>query len=487
VGTCLRIGKPVTIIGSHHYGIDTQSLTCLTAPVLGRLGSVESVLNVTTPRAGDERTNRVVENIVARAARRIENRYFSRLHQNATILRLSGDREYVDLAEEARIAINADGVIFAGTSYVATLMGRSAVEDIVGQSAEELFELGVALSEIRPEKPFQVHLGEKPLYASVTDQTFRTVRRGAPATPSLTVPAQPITIYEPGKTGDLPGDELRLDPMTAMALDRACRLLEAGLPIIVKGESGTGKTAFARLAASRTFGDQHATFIVDCCATSGIAIASAAAQVVGANRSNVLILDRLDELDPAGQTALLSILEGNIRPLAARCILIVVATADLDDLARDGVLRPDLLHRVKGGSIELPPLRNRPDLDETIEDLLRLELASLGKFGLKLDEEARLVLANYHWPGNLRELRYALRHAAALADGGNIQLHHLPSNIVFEIARKDLTARSQAEASRIEAVLRFNGGNVSRTAKHLGVSRATLYRKIQIQKTRQES
>jgi transcriptional regulator of acetoin/glycerol metabolism len=104
-----------------------------------------------------------------------------------------------------------------------------------------------------------------------------------------------------------------------------------------------------------------------------------------------------------------------------------------------------------------------------------------------LDEKARLVLANYHWPGNLRELRYALRHAAALADGNSIELDHLPTNIVSEIARKDLTARSQAEVSRIEAALRYNGGNVSRTAKHLGVSRATLYRKIQIQKTREEA
>jgi transcriptional regulator of acetoin/glycerol metabolism len=73
-----------------------------------------------------------------------------------------------------------------------------------------------------------------------------------------------------------------------------------------------------------------------------------------------------------------------------------------------------------------------------------------------------------------------------LADGKSIGLTHLPANIVSEIARKDLVARSQAEASRIEAALRFNGGNVSLTAKHLGLSRATLYRKIQIEKVRKE-
>ena len=81
-------------------------------------------------------------------------------------------------------------------------------------------------------------------------------------------------------------------------------------------------------------------------------------------------------------------------------------------------------------------------------------------------------------------MRNTLRHAVALADGKQVGLEHLPENIVDKIARKDLTARSQSEASKIEAALRYNRGNVSLTARYLGVSRATLYRKIQIQKAR---
>jgi transcriptional regulator of acetoin/glycerol metabolism len=294
-------------------------------------------------------------------------------------------------------------------------------------------------------------------------------------------------LFEAGQKRDFPLGDLRLDPMTAMALDRAQKLLEAGLPIVIKGESGTGKSTFAQIVARRSFGDRSAIIVIDCAESSGMSIAAAAANAIAANGSGTLILDRLDELDDIGQAALLTVLEGTFRLASGRIGLIVVATVDLDHLARDGVLRSDLLHRVKGATIDLPPLRTRPDLGGAIADLLKLELASLGRIGVVLDEKARLVLANYHWPGNLRELRYALRHAAALADGNSIELDHLPTNIVSEIARKDLTARSQAEVSRIEAALRYNGGNVSRTAKHLGVSRATLYRKIQIQKTREEA
>ncbi len=147
----------------------------------------------------------------------------------------------------------------------------------------------------------------------------------------------------------------------------------------------------------------------------------------------------------------------------------------------------DLMHRLKGGQVALAPLRAAPDLDATINDLFHVERTTLGRPDVEMDDDARLVLSHYHWPGNLRELRNTLRHAVALADGKMIGMEHLPDDIVDEIARKDLTARSQSEASKIEAALRYNGGNVSLTARYLGVSRATLYRKIQIQKARDET
>jgi transcriptional regulator of acetoin/glycerol metabolism len=122
-----------------------------------------------------------------------------------------------------------------------------------------------------------------------------------------------------------------------------------------------------------------------------------------------------------------------------------------------------------------------------INDLFGIESRNSGRTALRLSEEARLVMLNYHWPGNLRELRNAIRHAVVLAEADTIDLEHLPEDMVSEIARTDLTARSQSQASRIEAALRHNGGNVSLTARYLGVSRATLYRKIQIQKSREKA
>jgi transcriptional regulator of acetoin/glycerol metabolism len=487
VGTCLRVGKSITIMGNHHYGAATQSLTCLTSPVLGRFGAVESVLNVTTPRTGDERTNRVVLDIVERAARRIENRYFGQTHRNKNILRLSRDRDCVDLAEEGWLALNDDGIVVAATSLASKLTGR-ALETLVGMPAADALELRGTFGNARPDLPVRLNVNGREIYlaSSVAEMQPETRRSRTPISltsrESCALESTPVAVRS-----DVRPEEIRLEPMESMVLDRAQKLLEAGLPLVVEGESGTGKTLFAQIATRRSFGEESVIVMVDCAAPSGLAIAAAAARSIETIARGAVILDRIDELDENGQAALLMVLEKDRLFANRRTGLISVTSTNLDQRASEGRLRRDLLHRLKGGTIELDPLRSAPDLSGTILGFLDLEASLAENATGGLSDEARLVLANYHWPGNIRELRQALRHALALAGGKAIRLDHLPVDIVSEIARKDLTARSQAEASRIEAALRYNGGNVSMTARHLGVSRATLYRKIQIQKTRESA
>jgi sigma-54 dependent transcriptional regulator, acetoin dehydrogenase operon transcriptional activator AcoR len=485
VGTCIRVGKPVTIVGNQHYGAGVQSLTCLVAPILGKFGVIESVLNVTTPRSGDDRTNRVVQDIVERTARRIENRYFGRLYKKNNILRLSEDHEDVDIAEEGRLAVDDNGLIVAGTSYLSRVTGHS-VENLLGKKVEDVFDMGVRLFDIAPDKPVSFFVKGKTVHAAFTNVETRANQHKAAHLVSAFMPVHkpsyPIALY---RNITLP--EPRLDPMTSMSLGRAQKLLEAGLSLIIKGESGIGKTTFAQIAARRRFGENGAIVEVDCASATREVIASATANVSANVAPGALILDRLDELEENGQSALLAAIESNLQLSTGRVGLIAVTAAELEHMVRDGAFRADLYHRLNGATIELQPLRNRPDLESAIKDFLKLELTAQGRPELGLDEEARLVLANYHWPGNTRELRQALRHAIALTDGKSIGLSQLPAEMVSEIGRKDLTARSQAQASRIEAALRFNGGNVSTTARHLGVSRATLYRKIQIQKLREEA
>lgn len=140
VGTCLRVGKSVIIAGTQHYGSAIQRLTCLTAPVLGRGGVIESVVNVTTARQADARVNRMVQKIIERSARRIENGYFARLNRLGPMLRILEADDMADIAEEGRLALDENGSVLGASSYTTQILGQSG-HDLVGQSAETLFEM----------------------------------------------------------------------------------------------------------------------------------------------------------------------------------------------------------------------------------------------------------------------------------------------------------------------------------------------------------
>ncbi len=484
VGTCLRVGKSVSIIGRQHYGAATQTLTCLTAPVFGREGAIESVINVTSARAEvDARMNKVVQSIVERSARRIENSYFGRVHRRNMQLRLVNNGETMDLAEEGRLALDDTGCIVDGSSHVARLLGCS-VDRLIGATAENLFDLDTALCDLRPDRPISLSYQGRTLQAVLTVPETR-VSMAVPMT-VVTTPAPERPGLRASRDGLQTPEDLHVDPVSAQAMDRAQRLLSAGLPLIVLGETGTGKSVFAQTIARRCFGEEGELIFIDCASLDRGLEASGILHGCLTRPHVCLIFDRVNELGEAGQVALLSLLESDRQSGRDRLGIIVITCVDLEQLMKDGKLRADLLHRLKGGAITLPPLRGSPDMAGTLQALFQIERRALGRPALELDDEVRLVLGNYYWPGNLRQARLALRHAIALADGNLVRLNHLPGDIVDEIARKDLTARSQSEACKIEAALRYNGGNVSLTARYLGVSRATLYRKIQIQKAREE-
>jgi transcriptional regulator of acetoin/glycerol metabolism len=478
VGTGLRLGKPLIIAGSEHYGTAVQRLTCLTAPVLGRHGEIESIVNVTTSRPADDRMNQMVQKIVERSALRIENGYFGQMNRRNLMLRILDGGEGSDIAEEGRLALDENGRVIDGSSLTQRLLGQD-VGKLLGQSAEDLFELDQSISEIRPNAPITLHYQGRRLQAmlSLPDRVSRY---------SSSLVAEPANTPAL-RTVDLAEEALRINPILSQALDRARRLLAAGLPLAITGETGAGKTAFAKSVARCCFGEDSEIVFIDCASLQSQGDLGLLLHERLSGGKSCLLVDRIDEMDEASQTALLAVLENDRQAGANGIGVIVISTHDLDHLVRENRMRVDLAHRLKGGQVGLPPLRCVPDLEETIVELFRNEREALGKPNLELEGDARLVLLHYHWPGNLRELRNTLRHAVALADGKQIGLEHLPDNIVEELSRKDLTARSQSEASKIEAALRYNGGNVSLTARYLGVSRATLYRKIQIQKARGEA
>jgi two-component system NtrC family response regulator len=261
------------------------------------------------------------------------------------------------------------------------------------------------------------------------------------------------------------------------AIDRAAA---SEAPVLILGESGTGKELAARTIHER--GPRAAgPFVALSCLAAGD-LAPERALGGGTGREGTLFLDEVGELDPALQRALLLLLgdpgEARPGPVGTRPRVIAAASRDLRlDGERRG-LRDDLYRRLAAGVIELAPLRSRPD------DLLLLAHVELRRHA----REAGRTLGGYSpgaidamwrwgWPGNVRELVHRTRRAALVAEGpfvtpADLDLDPGAGRAPILTLRE---AQQRAELECIQRALEATGGNRSRAARTLGISRSTLY------------
>jgi transcriptional regulator of acetoin/glycerol metabolism len=145
-----------------------------------------------------------------------------------------------------------------------------------------------------------------------------------------------------------------------------------------------------------------------------------------------------------------------------------------------GEFREDLYYRLNGITLELPPLALRTDKERLIREFLAAETNDERPAAIEVDAFRQLLA--YGWPGNVRELRNVIRTALAICDGGVVRLRDLPSEVRETEARggtPTLEPGRPAAAARDEVLrgIRECGGNMSRAAEQLGVSRNTLYRR----------
>jgi DNA-binding NtrC family response regulator len=280
------------------------------------------------------------------------------------------------------------------------------------------------------------------------------------------------------------------------------RLAPTDLPLLFEGETGVGKN-FVAARCHHVSRPGRPIVVVDCGAVPATLLASALfghragaftdatrahAGLLERARDGTLLLDRVDALPPEGQTALLRVLEerayfpvgtATSRPFRAR--VIALAGNGLLERVRDEEFRPDLYHRLAGYHAVLPPLRQRrEDVLPFARSFLRRH-ARAAKRTVGLSSETERMLAAYPWPGNFRELEVVLSRALLQADGNAIEPPDLglPAASWPEVAAlAGSRAVPLAEVERLYAlwVLASEGGNVSRAARTLGVSRRTLIR-----------
>ena len=205
-----------------------------------------------------------------------------------------------------------------------------------------------------------------------------------------------------------------------------------------------------------------------------------------------LFLDEIGEIDPAVQVKLLRVLEerafervGGAKTLNVDVRLIAASNKDLKKLVSEGKFRDDLFYRLSVVTIALPPLRERrEDIPLLVNGFLRQTATENNKDVREITQEAVNVLMAYDWPGNVRELRNTIEQMVVLARGERLTLRDVPAAIrggadltKISVVRTGMTVE-EAERQLIIQALKEMGGNRTRAAEKIGMSRRTLHRKL---------
>jgi transcriptional regulator with PAS, ATPase and Fis domain len=293
-----------------------------------------------------------------------------------------------------------------------------------------------------------------------------------------------------------------LNPGLAGELAKLARVARTPVPVVVEGETGAGKELLAR--AYHGLSGRTGEFIaVNCGALPDTLVQSelfgyrkGAFSGAGEDRPGLvrsadggtLFLDEIGELPLESQASLLRVLQegevlpvGATRPIKVDLRLIAATNRDLEGMVGEGTFRSDLLARLSGLRLRLPPLRERPeDLGQLVAILLRRSVPS-GARPPSLTPKAARALFRHDWPRNVRELEHSLALAVALSPE-RIDLEHLPAELRAEPPQR-ATAPAAPKASSHEQerdellmLLRKHRGNVSQIAEVLGTSRAQVHR-----------
>jgi DNA-binding NtrC family response regulator len=314
---------------------------------------------------------------------------------------------------------------------------------------------------------------------------------------------------------DLCGIVFASDAMERV-VELACRVARADVRVLITGPNGAGKERIAQIVHANSTIRSGPFVAINCGAIPSELIeaelfGAEAGAFTGANRARTgrfeladggtLFLDEIGDLPLAGQVKLLRVLEtgqfemlGSSRTRSARVRIVSATNADLPALIREGRFREDLYYRLNVIEVSVPSLAERP------ADILPLARHFLGE-PLKLSDDAAAALLAHDWPGNVRELRNSIERAKLLAQEQLVKAADLnlpaPSRAAAESepgrrsgepfsvrggesspGRGDRDAE-QPSRELIEASLREAGGNISRAAQSLGLSRQALYRRME--------
>jgi transcriptional regulator of acetoin/glycerol metabolism len=480
IGTAMIEGRAIEVRGAEHFFAPHRVLSCSAVPIIDPFGKIAGVLDL-SGASSVHHTHAL--GMVRFAVDQIERRLFERDFPDCRVLRVQRDHGLFGTPQEGILVFQDTRLVAANRHGLGMLnlvrgdIGRREFEDLFHSRLDKIGEL----------TSLRDHLN-RPIFVRSDAEVKRPASVSVPA-------ARPAA-----------GSEPVFDAQLAAELERAERVLRAGMSVLLLGETGTGKEVFAR-ELHRRLGARKPFVAVNCAGLPENLIESELfgyeeGAFTGARRQGVkgllreadggvLFLDEIGDMPMSAQTRLLRVLqEKEVTPLgggkAVKVDFTVVAATNCNlTVSTLNQFRSDLYFRIAHYTVNLPKLRDYPERRALIATFWeRLAAPS----ATKLAAAALEVLANYDWPGNLRQLTGALRTLIALSrPGGTVNVQDLPSTYqavrALPSATQPLASASDAGLDAIteramREALEKHAGNISAAARSLGISRSTLYRRI---------
>ncbi|WP_417618352.1 sigma-54-dependent Fis family transcriptional regulator [Oceanisphaera sp.] len=458
IGTALNERQEVSVLGQQHYLAANHGISCSASPVLSPDGELLGVIDISSDTGEHAQDMLLTARLMALA---VENALVMNQHQAHWILSLAPDAGSLQQPWSGIIALREDGQLLGANRSARHWLSELNLPAMLGQLQQ---------GKLTPVKQGIALLSRQ-------QQSQTVVNKVMTPAPS---------------------------PREATAL----KLMARQIPLLVQGETGTGKDHLVRRLHQASARSAGPLIAVNCGALpNDLLEAELFGYVPGAFTgghkqgrpgyirsadNGILFLDEIGELPLAAQTRLLRVLQeksvtplGCHQPQAVDFQLIAASHRDLAAMVEQGKFRQDLYFRINGFTLQLPPLREYGE--EAFNTLLRSLLAELtpedAPFGkITLDEDVTHWLRSYHWPGNIRQLKQQLEVAIVLAEGSHIRLQHLPE--LPQMARslpqtQDLKSLTD---QLIVQTLEECQGNVSEAARRLNMSRTTIYARLKASK-----
>ncbi len=289
-------------------------------------------------------------------------------------------------------------------------------------------------------------------------------------------------------------------------IDQIKKIAPTEANVLIKGENGTGKELIARAIHNFSLRSQEAFINVDMGSISESLFESelfghtkgsftdAKTDRIGrfeAASGGTLFLDEITNTPPALQSKLLKVLQerkvnriGSHLDIPVDIRLISASNLPIQNLINTGRFRQDLFYRINTVELEIPPLRERlEDIPLLAEHFLKIYKQKYGKPGLQLPEYVVNKLQKFEWPGNVRELQHAIERAVIMSDGKAIKSNDfnflLQDTTNSSPSKEQVYNLEQIEKQAIEKCIRNYAGNLTKAAKELGLTRGSLYRRIE--------